>query len=74
MAPRQQNLSEEEILSLYSAEKKGNQNITRYQKYANPVHRTLYGQAIKLKQILFTYQDTIKDLTAILKINAEKAA
>jgi hypothetical protein len=52
---RRQNLSEEEIPFLYSVEKGGNQDITRYQKCANPVYKTLYGQAVKLKQILSTH-------------------
>jgi hypothetical protein len=49
IAPKQQNLLKKEISLPYSAEKKGNQNITRYQKYANPVYRALYSQAVKLK-------------------------
>jgi hypothetical protein len=48
-ALKRQNLLEKEILLLYSAKREGNQNITRYQKYANPVYRALDDQAVKLK-------------------------
>jgi hypothetical protein len=54
-AVRRQNLSEKKILLLYSAEKRGNQNITYYQKCANPVYQALYGQAVKLRQTFSTY-------------------
>jgi hypothetical protein len=55
IAARRQNRAEKEILPSYSAKRKGSQDTTQYQKYANPVHRALYGQAIKLKQTLFTH-------------------
>jgi hypothetical protein len=71
---RRQNLLEKEIPPLYSAEEKSNQSITNYQKCANPVYRALYSQVIKLKQTFFTYQDTIRDLAAALRISAKKAA
>jgi hypothetical protein len=74
IAPKRQNLSEKEIPPPYSAEKRGSQDTTKYQKYANPVYRALYSQTIKLRQTLFTYQDTIRNLTAALKINVKKAA
>jgi hypothetical protein len=54
-AARRQNLVEKEIPLPYSTEEGDNQNITRYQKCANPVYRALYSQAIELRQILFTY-------------------
>jgi hypothetical protein len=72
--PRRQNLSKKEIPPPYSAKEKGNQNITRYQKCANPVYRALYDQAMELKQTLSTYQNTIKDLTAALKVSAKETA
>jgi hypothetical protein len=52
---RRQNLLEKKIPPLYSAEEKGNQNTTRYQKCANPVYRALYSQAVKLKRTFFIY-------------------
>jgi hypothetical protein len=73
-ALKRQNLSEKEIPPPYSAKKKGNQNITRYQKCANPVHRALYGQTMELKQTLSTYQDIIRNLAVALKISVKKTA
>jgi hypothetical protein len=39
---------------------------------ANPAHLALYGQAVKLRRTFTIHQDTIKDLSATLRVITEK--